>query len=164
MDALLSIKPGLIIWSMINFLIFFLILYKFGAKPIASALKSREDKISGALAASMEANKKSEELLRQSEAKLDQARDEVNTVISKGREQVESLLRNASEEADKIKRDKISDATREIERSKDAALKELRTEVAGLVVSATEKILDEKLDKNRDYKLIDKYVENLPIN
>lgn len=164
MDALLSIKPGLIIWSLVNFLIFFFLLAKFGAKPIANALKAREDKINGAIAAAEQANKRAEQILTQSQEKLDAAQNEVAVILTKGREQADIQIRKASEEADKVKREKIDEAAREIERSKDAAIKQLRNEVASLVVIATEKILDEKLDKDRDYKLIDKYIEHLPKN
>ena len=58
MDSLLSIKPGLVFWSLVNFLIFLFLLLKFGAKPIANALKAREEKINGEIAAAEEANKK----------------------------------------------------------------------------------------------------------
>ncbi len=164
MDALLDIKPGLVFWSLVNFSIFLFLLIKFGAKPIANALKAREDKINNAIAQAEEANKRAEELLKQSQEKLDTAQAEVNDILNRGREQAELQVRRAAEEAEKVRRAKIDEAAKEIQRNKDAAIQELRKEVASLVVSATEKILDEKLDKEKDYKLISNYIDKLPKN
>ena len=49
---------------------------------------------------------------------------------------------------------------KEIEISKENAINELRSEVADLVIVATEKILDEKIDKNKDSKLIESAIAN----
>ena len=45
-----------------------------------------------------------------------------------------------------------------------AALTQLRGEVASLAISAAEKILDETLDENRHRKLVDAYLKGLPKN
>lgn len=164
MDALLSIKPGLLIWSLVNFLIFLFLLIKFGGKGIVNALNKREETINNQYAEASKANEKAMEILKESQAKIDQAQQEVAQIITKGREQAENQVRRAAEEADHVKREKIEEAAREIERSKDAAIKELRNEVASLVVSAAEKMLEEKLDKDKDYKLIENYLEKLPKN
>jgi len=164
MDALLDIKPGLVFWSLVNFSIFLFLLIKFGAKPIANALKAREDKINNAISQAEAANNRAEELLKQSQEKLDTAQAEVNDILNRGREQADLQIRRAAEETEKVKRTKIDEAAKEIQRNKDAAIQELRIEVASLVVSATEKILDEKLDKDKDYKLISNYIDKLPKN
>lgn len=164
MDALLSIKPGLIFWSLVNFGIFLFILIKFGAKPISNALKAREERIQNALASAAEANKKAEELLKQSMEKLDSAQQEVSKIITEGRLQAENHIKRAIEEAEKIKNQKIEEAQREINRSKNDAIAELRKEVANLVVLATEKILEEKIDKEKDYKMIENYIQKFNKN
>ena len=160
----LDINPGLIFWTIINFLIFLFIIIKFGGKPIINSLKTREDHIHTEIENAEKANAEAQKLLKESQEKLDSAQREMSEIISKGRQQGEELIRKAAEEADKVKQAKIEDAKREIERSKESALKELRTEVAGLVVKATEKILDEKLDDEHHRKLIESYIEKLPQN
>ncbi|MDQ1265522.1 MAG: F-type H+-transporting ATPase subunit b [Bacteroidota bacterium] len=164
MDSLMNVSPGAIIWTLINFSIFLFLLIKFGAKPIASGLKAREDRINTAIKNAEDANLKAAELLRESQAKLDQTQQEINSMFTKNKEQAESLVRKAAEEAEKVKHLKIQEAVREIERSKDTAIFELRKEVAGLVILATEKLLDEKLDREKHHKLIESYIEKLPNN
>jgi F-type H+-transporting ATPase subunit b len=164
MDNLLNVSPGLMIWTIVNFLILLLLLLKLGVKPIVNSLKAREERINGAIDSAENANSEAQKLLRESQDKLDNAQREMGEIIQKGREQAEAQIRKATEEANKVKREKVEEAKREIERSKDAAIKELRTEVAGLVVDATEKLLEEKLDKDKHIKLIESYIDKIPKN
>lgn len=164
MDSLLSPSPGLMIWTLVIFTIFFLLILKFGAKPIANALKAREDGINNAIKAAENANAQAQAHLVQSQEKLDQAQKEMAEIVAKGRQQAEAQIQKAAEESDKVKRQKVEEAKREIEISKNAALKELRTELAGLVIQATGKLLDEDLNDEKHQKLVDSYIEKLPQN
>ncbi|MCX8054790.1 MAG: F0F1 ATP synthase subunit B [Ignavibacteria bacterium] len=164
MDALLSIKPGLIFWSLVNFGIFLFILIKFGAKPISNALKAREERIKKALDDAAEKEKKAEELVRLREEKLNATQNEIAQMLADARQQSELHIKRALEEADKIKNQKIEEAQREINRSKNEAISELRKEVANLVVLATEKILEEKIDAEKDYKIIENYIQKMNKN
>lgn len=161
---ILSVSPGLIFWTLVNFLIFLFLIVKFGAKPISNALKSREDNIQKNIDDAEKANADAKALLEQSEVKMNNARQEMSEIVSKGRAQAEELVRKATEDADKVKRQKVEEASNEIDRSKEMALKELRSEVADLVISATEKILDETLDKEKHQKIVETYIEKLPKN
>ncbi len=164
MENLLNISPGLMIWTLFNFFIVLFIVIKFGVKPIVNGLNSRENSIKDAIEHAEKANSEAQALLKESQEKLRNAQSEMSEIIQKGRVQAEEMLRKAGEDADKVKKQKVEDAVKEIERSKDAAIHELRKEVATLVVGATEKLLDETLDKDKHYKLIESYIEKLPKN
>jgi F-type H+-transporting ATPase subunit b len=164
MDNLLNVDPGLMFWTIINFLILLVLLLKLGVKPITNSLRARESRINDAIDSAEKTNSEAQKLLKESQEKLDNAQREMGEIIQKGREQAEAQIRKASEEADQVKRDKVEEAKREIERSKEAAIKDLRTEVAGLVVEATEKLLEEKLDKDKHIKLIESYIDKIPKN
>ncbi len=131
---------------------------------ILDGMKTREDRIQNAIDAATQANENAQKLMLESQQKLNNAQKEVSALIAKGREQGEAMVRKAVEEADKAKKAKVAEAIREIDRSKEQAIKELRTEVAGLVVDATEKILGETLDKEKHYKLVENYLEKIPKN
>jgi F-type H+-transporting ATPase subunit b len=164
MENLLNISPGLMIWTLFNFFIVLFIVVKFGVKPIVNGLNSRENSIKETIANAEEANRKAEELLKESQEKLRNAQAEMSAIIQKGREQAEEIVRKAGDDADKVKKQKVQEAVKEIERSKDAAIQELRKEVAGLVITATEKLLGETLDKDKHYKIVESYIEKLPKN
>ncbi len=164
MESLLNVSPGLMVWTLINFLIFFFLLVKFGTKPISNALRSREEYIKQNVQNAEKANQEAQRVLNETNQKLQEAHVEMLNIIQKGKQQADDLLRRASEEADKIRRQKIDEATREIQRSKEQALFELRKEVAQLVIQATEKLIDENLDKEKHIKIVEKYIDGIPKN
>lgn len=164
MDAVLKIDPGLIIWTLINFLIFLFIVLKVGVKPIANALKAREKNIQDSIDSAHQASENAMKALAEADGKLKNAQIEMAEIIRKGREQAEAIIVKAGEEADAIRKQKVAEAKRDIEQSKEIAIKELRTEVASLVISATEKILDQELDKDKHNKLIESAIKGLPTN
>jgi F-type H+-transporting ATPase subunit b len=164
MDSILNIPHGLMFWTVVNFGIFLFIVLKFGGKSIVNAINQREQNIQNAIDSANNAEQAARELMAQSQLQFDNAQQQINDMLNKGREQAEIQLRKATEEAENVKKSKVDEALKEIERSKDTALQQLRSEVAELVVNATEKILGEKLDKERDYKLVENYIQQLNKN
>jgi F-type H+-transporting ATPase subunit b len=164
MENIMNVDPGLIIWTLINFGIFLFILIKFGTKPLLNGLHKREEGIKNSIEQAQEANRKAQELFKESQEKIGKAKDEMAEIIKKGHQMAEEHIRKAIEEADKAKQAKVEEAKREIDRSKDAALKVLRSEVAGLVIEATEKIIGVKLDKEKDFQMIENSIKELPKN
>lgn len=164
METLMSVDSGLIIWSLINFTILMIILGKFAFPAIKNALKSREKNINKSIEEANALNEKAQLLLKESQEKLDNAQKEVSEIINNGKERADAHIQKSLEEADKLKNQKIEEAKREIERSKDEAIGQLRKEVADLVLIATEKVLDEKLDKDKHIDLIKNHIDQLPKN
>jgi F-type H+-transporting ATPase subunit b len=164
MEHIMDVNPGLAIWTLINFGIFLFLILKFGTKPIMNGLNARQERIRTDIESAKNSRDEAEKFKNELEASKDSAIKEMTAIIAKGKEQAEILIRKATEEADRVKLQKVEEATREIDRSKDLAIKELRHEVASLVVMATEKILDETLDKEKHYKLVESYIDKLPNN
>jgi F-type H+-transporting ATPase subunit b len=163
MDVL-AVKPGLFFWTLINFGVLAFILIKFALPAITKSLKEREDLIQGSIDAANEANAKSQAMLAEANEKLANAQNEVSSIISKGKEQAEVIKNSIIAEAEAAKQTKISEALREIERNRDNAIAELRKEVADLVFEATEKILNQKLDKDAHLQLINDSISQLKKN
>lgn len=164
MDSILNIPHGLMFWTVVNFGIFLFIVIKFGGKSIVNAINTREQNIQNSMDAAKEAERTAKELLAKSQEQFDNAQQTINELLNKGREQAEIQLNRATSEAEKIKKAKVDDALKEIERSKEQALMQLRTEVADMVISATEKLLNDKLDKEKDFKLVENYIQQLNKN
>ncbi|MCX7909062.1 MAG: F0F1 ATP synthase subunit B [Ignavibacteria bacterium] len=164
MDSLLNVNPGLMFWTILNFLIFLFLLIKFGAKPISNSLKAREEHIEQNIKNAEKLNQEAQQLLNETQQKLKDAHSEMMNIIQKGKQQADELIRKATEEAEKIRKEKLDEATREINRSKEAALFELKKEVANLVIQATEKLLGEKLDEQKHIELINSYIDKIPKN
>lgn len=161
MGNILDVNFGLVFWTLVNFLIFLFLLLKFGTKPIANALKTREDKINESIHSAEKANEEAKAILAESQKKISEAQIQANDIITKGKTQVDQIISKAKEEADAVRNQRIADAAKEIDRYKENAIIELRTEVADLVIKATEKVLDEKLDPSKDMKLVEASINSI---
>ena len=155
--SLVTPDIGLLFWMCLSFGLVVFLLGKYAWKPILGAVKTREQSIADALneakkmrddMAKMSAN--NEEIMRQARAEreilLKEARDIRDKEISeaKGR---------AKTEADAI----LGRAREDIRNEKNAAIVELRNQVADLSLLVAERILKEKLgDATAQKALVDK--------
>ena len=156
---------GQMFWAVLIFLILLVLLKKFAWKPIMNAVKEREEKIKGALESAEEVKLEMEKLQADNEAILKEARNERNKLLSDAREVKEKMITDAktlaNEEAKKI----IKTARLNIQSEKDAAISDLKKQVALLSVDIAEKILQKKLEESKEQKqLIDKYLDKISIN
>ena len=164
MDSLLNVEPGLLFWSIVNFLFFLLVLYLIGAKNFIKNITNRENLIQNALDSAEEKKATMERLVKENEQKLLEAQKTIDDMLKKAKEQSAIQGQQIIDEAKKQKESIINDATAEIEINKKAALMELRRDVAGMVMSATEIIIEEKLDKEKDKQLIEKHLNEISVN
>jgi F-type H+-transporting ATPase subunit b len=128
---------------------------------IVSVAEARQREITAQLEAARKEREEAEARLAEAQAKLDDARKTAQTVIeaaNKSGEQLRQELRGKAEEESKRT---IEAARKEIEAERDAALRSVRNEVAGLVVMATEKVIGETLDDDKHRQLIDKAIQEV---
>jgi len=163
-DALLNVSPGLIIWTLVNFGIFFFLIAKFGFKPMIASLENRENSISNAINESERLHTEAQKLFSESQVKLGAAHHEMMELVKQGKTQAETIIRQAQEQAEKVKKEKLEQAIREIEREKEQAIQSLRTEMATLVVAATSKMLGNTLDEEKHKTLVNQYIDQVSRN
>lgn len=159
-----EIQPGLMIWTILVFLVLLFVLSKILLPTILNTLKEREEGIQKAIDDAENARIKAEEIMKENQEKLDNAQKEINEIIANGRKQADSIVQKATEEANQVKKQKLDDATKEIEIQKEKAISDIRKEVADLVIMATEKVLNEKLDKDKHQGIIEEHISNLNKN
>jgi F-type H+-transporting ATPase subunit b len=164
-NSLTSPGIGVVVWAVLIFGIFFLILAKFGWKPILSAIKARDEMIKGSLASAAKAREEMVKLQSDNEAILRKAREEREVILKEAREVRDKLISEAkgkaTEEAEKI----VVKAKTDIEREKTKVLSEIHEQVATLSVDIASKLLGEKLSRTEDQeKLISKYLKDINLN
>ncbi len=164
MDNFLNFSPGLIVWTLINFILFLAVLGKFGFKPILQGLKLREENIASEISSAKLSREEADRTLADVQAKLANAHNEMMNLLKDGRTRAEQMTREATDAAEIIKKAKIEEATREINRQKEITFRDLRSEIATLVVSATEKILEQTIDADQHTKFINKFVDQVSQN
>lgn len=158
---MLEINPGLIIWTIITFVIVLMILRWTAWKPILGALTAREEKIRGALADAEQARQQAKALLEEHRKQIAAAEDQVQRILMEGRALADKQRAEIAEKAQSSARHMIVQAKEEIQREKDAALTQLRSEVADLAIGAASKILDKNLDTPAQRSLVDAAIREI---
>ncbi len=162
--SLLDVNPGLIIWTIVTFLLLLFILKKVAWKPILSALEQREKNIKDSLEKAEKAKEDAQRILDENQATLAKAEEESKKIIEQSRSYAENLkeqmLKESKEQAKKI----IEDAAEEIDRKKDSAFEELRDQVAKIAVDAAEKIMKQNLDAEKNKRIVDSYLKDVMKN
>jgi F-type H+-transporting ATPase subunit b len=161
---MLDINPGLIIWTMITFALLVVVLGKFAWKPILQALQAREHEIADALRKAEEAKKDAERMMQENKIAIDKASNETARLIAEGRAMAEQLKNDIVAKANESAKKMLDQAKEEISREKEAAMTQLRSEVAELSITVAEKILDESLDGAKQKKMVDKVLQQLQKN
>jgi len=162
--SLIDINPGLIVWTVITFIILLLILKRTAWKPILTALTQREQTIKESLEKAEKAKEEAQKILEENRASLLKVEEESKKIIEQGRQYAEKLkarmLLESKEQAQKI----IEDASAQIEHKKEEAFNELKAKVAEIAINAAEKILKENLDTDSNRKIVDRYIEDIKKN
>ena len=142
---LLSPGLGLLVWTLVAFLLVFFILQKFAWKPILATLKERETSIADAIASADKIKVEMAAMKNENEALMLQAREERAVMIKEAKEASNKMLADAKEKArseyDRI----VADAQSAILQQKNAALTEVKNQVGTLVVEVAEKVLRREL-------------------
>ena len=162
--GLLSPNIGLMFWITLTFLLVILLLRWKAWGPIVSALAERETRIEESIRSAEKALEEARLIQADNEKARREAEQTAQQILRDARDSAENLR---AEELDKTReqiRRMQEQATTEIEREKVGALNELRTEVADLAIKAAEKILKESLDTDRQRKLVDNFLDDLPNN
>lgn len=163
--GLLEPGIGLIFWTGLTFLMLVFILGKFAWKPILNAIKSREEGIEKSLAAAESALNDMRELKSNNEKLLSEARNERDIMMKEAREQKEAIIAEAKTKAQKDADRILTQAREQIITEKNAAITELKGQVAKLSIEIAEKILRSELSTDEKQKaLVNNLMKDVNLN
>ncbi len=156
---------GLIIWTLLAFVIVFFILKKYAWKPILNSMNEREQGIADSLATAEKIKIEMTQMKSEHEELLVKAREERGNMLREAKETKDKIISEAKEQA-KVETNKIiADAQSVINQQKMAALTDLKNQVGNLVVEVSEKILQRELsNKQEQEKYIKQLAENVKMN
>ena len=158
---LITPDVGLLFWTLISFIILYLILRKFAWGPILAAVKEREESIKAALDAADNAKKEMENLKADNEKILNEAKTERETMLKEAREMKSKLISDAENEAKAKAKTMVEAAKTAIQNEKNSAMNELKNTVVDLSVGIAEKLISEELaDKDKQLKMIEEILDD----
>ena len=145
MHPLLKPEFGLLIWTLLAFLIVFFILKKFAWPVILKGLKDRQQSIADSLSTAEKIKAEMSMMKSENEALLAKAREERALMMKEARETKDKIINEAKEQS-KIEANKIvAEAQAAINTQKMAALTEVKNQVGKLVIEVSEKVLRREL-------------------
>ncbi|MBT4297349.1 MAG: F0F1 ATP synthase subunit B [Flavobacteriaceae bacterium] len=155
---------GLFFWQTVIFIFLILLLKKFAWKPILDAVNEREEGIKNALLSAEKAKEEMASLQSDNEETLKKARSERDSLLKEAREIKQQLIDEAKSEAKSEAKKIISQAQETILNEKNAAIVDLKNQVAGLSIDIAEKVLKEKLsDDKTQMKLVKDLVKEVTL-
>jgi len=149
MDLLLP-HLGLIVWTILAFLVVLFILKKYAWGAILKGLNDREANIANSIATADKVRQEMSQLKSENEALLVAAREERAQMLKEAKEIKDKMINDAKDEA-KVQATKIiTDAQASIQNQKMAALTDIKNEVGKMVIEISEKILRRELGNKAD--------------
>lgn|SRR5687768_15673142 len=162
---LLTPGLGLIIWQTIVFVLLFILLAKLAWKPIIASLNDRERSIQDALDTAEKARHEMSQLKSDNEKLLQEAREERDRILRQAREISAKMKDEAQADARRMGDKLIEDARAAINIEKQAALKDVKVQVAMFSLEIAEKLMKKNLSDDKSQKeLVDAYLKDLKVN
>ena len=152
---LVSPGLGLMIWTLVLFLITMWVLSKVAFPKIQEALDKRAKAISESIDAAERQRKESDELLAEYRARLAEAREQADDIMARARKSAETAEAEAAAAGQEKREELVEAAKRDIEAETRRSLDQIRQEVADLTVLATERVTRKSLTDEDQKRLVE---------
>jgi F-type H+-transporting ATPase subunit b len=160
-NALIKVTPGLMIWTIVCFLIVLFVLKKYAFGPIQKVIDERRERIRRALDEADNARDEARRLLEEHRKLIGQARSEAEEILSEARQVGKAMQQRVKEETEADRQRRLEETKRQIEAETRRALEAIRAEVADLSLIAAEKVTRKALDSSDQRRLIDEAIREL---
>jgi F-type H+-transporting ATPase subunit b len=160
-NALISVTPGLMIWTIVCFLIALWVLKRYAFGPIQKMIDERRERIRRSLEDAEEAREEAWRLLEEHRSLIGQARSEGEQILAEARRVAQSQRERVKEETEAERQRRLEDIQRQIQAETQRALGQIRAEVAELTLVAASKVTGKVLDAQDDRRLIEEAVSEL---
>lgn len=158
---LLTPEPGLVVWTVVTFLVVLAVLWLFAWKPIISQLDKRNERVETDLDESRQQREKAEQLLSEIERRLSDAHKEAGDILSDAKARADKIksemMKDASDEARKIK----ENAEKEIENARLKAIDSIKESAVDLTSEIIARLFQNQFAESEHKELIKKEIENI---
>lgn len=160
---LLSPNAGLMFWSLVIFVVLWIVLSKFAFKPITKAVEDRERALQDALDAAKRDRDASAAALAEQRAGIASARDEAQRIIAEGRAAAEQMRAKLIEDTHAEQQSMLERARQEIGAERDRAIADLRREAVDLAIAGASKVIEKNLDDASNRKIVESFLASIPV-
>jgi F-type H+-transporting ATPase subunit b len=158
---LITPNVGLMVWTLVLFVVSMGILAKLAFPRISEALDRRQKAIEDSIEASERARREADEMLAQYRERLKEARQQAEEIVQRAQKAAETHERDAREHAETRRAELMEQTKRDIEAETRRAIGEIRREVADLTVLATEKVTRKTMTADDQRRLVEEALSEL---
>jgi F-type H+-transporting ATPase subunit b len=160
-NALISVTPGLMIWTIVCFFVTLFVLKRYAFGPVQKMIDQRRDQIQRAIEEADNARDQARTLLEEHKSLMNEARGQAEQIIAEARKTRESMEHRMREETEVERQRRLEETRKEIAAETARALQQIREEVAELTVEAASRVVGRALDSDRDRELITEAIGSL---
>lgn len=157
---MLNFEISTFCFTVVNIVVLYIILKKILFNPVTKHMEARSAKIQEAIDSANENKKMIEDMKAEYDKKLKDAGEEgkkiVNEYMSRANKEYEDIMGKAHEDAKQM----INEARMEIDLEKKQMFEELRGEISGLVMAASEKVIRKNIDTDTNRKIVDEFIND----
>ncbi len=165
LPSILTPDLGLLFWMLLAFLVVFFVVAKFGFPAIIGMVENRRRYIDESLQKAHEASERLANIQKEGESMLQEARQKQAQLLKEAAETRDAIVAQAQEKAREEGSRLINEAKAEIESQKQAAISEIRSQVAELSVKVAEKILRKELSsESKQMETIDRLLDEVTVD
>jgi F-type H+-transporting ATPase subunit b len=160
-NPLIQVTPGLMIWTIVCFLITLFVLKRYAFGPIQKAIDERRERIRASLDEADRAREEARRLLEEHRALIGRAQTDAEEILSEARQVADANERRMREELEEDRQRRLEDTRKQIEAETRRALEQIRLEVVDLSMLAATKVTRKSLDDADHKRLIEEAVGEL---
>ena len=157
-----NIEPGLLIWTIITFIVLFLVLRAIAWRPILAALEHRENTIRTSLDEAQQARQEAQQLLVQHQQMIAEMQRESGRILDQAREEGQRLRDAMAEQTREEGQRLREEARREIQRERQLAIQDLKNTAADLALTAAGQLLGTTMTRDDHRRLVREFLDRFP--
>jgi len=154
-NPLIEVNPGLMIWTIVCFLVVLFVLSKYAFGPVQKMIDTRRERIQQAIAEADNARAEARNLLEEHRKLIGQAKSESEEILAEARRVADAQRERVRVETEEDRQRRLEETRRQIDQATQQALGQIREEVGKLSLVAAEKITRKSLTGADQQRLID---------
>jgi F-type H+-transporting ATPase subunit b len=156
--GLLSLHPGLSIWTLVIFLIVFAVLAKAAFPKILGAVEERERHLAELATAAERDRAEAAALVEEHRLLVEETRGKVQEALGEARSTAEKMRSELMEQARREHDELLARGRAEVANERAGMLEQVRRDAAELAMRAAEKLVRRSLDSDDNRRLVQEYL------
>ena len=159
---LLTPNGGLMFWTLVTFIVLFIVLARMVFPKITAAVEAREKALEDAIEGAKRDREEAAQVLAEQKRQIEAARNEAQRIIVEGRQTGDQVRAQLIEDTHKQQQQMLETARREIAQEKERAIAEMRLEAIDLAIAGASKVIEKNLDDQSNRKIVESFLASIP--